>query len=54
MRRKRLFVTLLCLLVGMRMLAAEQKALVLNFEDGKQWSVLGFCQIFSRIIADNH
>ncbi len=39
MRRKRLFVTLLCLLVGMRMLAAEQKALVLNFEDGKQWSV---------------
>ena len=39
MKRERSFVILLCFFVGMRMLALETKALVLNFKDGRQWSV---------------
>ena len=39
MKRERIFVMFLCFFVGMRMLAVETNTLVLNFKDGRQWSV---------------
>ena len=39
MKRKNVFLMLLCFIVSMKMLAVEPNALVLNFKDGQKWSV---------------